>query len=1058
MRFIACLNCTFFTNQLFHQTNHFMKKKLLMFLWGIIMLATQTVAQQANVTGKVTSSDGTPIPGVSVKVKGAQSGTQTNTTGVYTISAANGAVLSFSYIGMITQEKAVSGTTMNIVLADDAQSLNEVVVTALGQTVSKRSIGSSQQSVKGAEIAGTQRENFINALQGRVAGVEVNNTSGVPGASSSITIRGVSSISGSNQPLFVVDGLPIDNKTMSTTAFTSEKSSTTSFNNRGVDFTNRAADINPEDIESLTVLKGPEAAALYGIDAANGAIVITTKRGKAGTGAVNYSNSFRVETVRSKPEIQSKYGIGSAGQSNVITALNGAYESFGPEFPAGTQLFDNVSDFFQQGFTQKHNLSFDGGSDKVTYRISTSYSDQQGVVPGSNYDRFNITGASTGIVNSWLKTDLSMAYTYSNNDQAFKGNTGPLLGLLVWPQTDDARNYLTASGSRRKLFFPDFPGGLQSEIDNPYFNVNKNKINSKVNRIVSNFGLTITPFSWVNLKTNIGIDAYTSQNMILRHPESASGYSRGGLLDVANDVTRNLNMQNLINFTKQNLGDNWTFDATLGNAIQDSHSNIDAGSGETFLDPNFVSLNNTTTRLNSTTISQRRLVSFFGRATFGYKDYLYLTATGRNDLTSTIPVESYSFFYPSISGSFIFTDVPALGGLKKIFTSGKLRAAYAQVGKDAKPYAYRPSLENKLTVGGGYGYGFTGPNPGLKPEFAKSYEFGAELAFLNDRLGLDVAVYRKETKDQIVNDIRGSYATGFILLNLNGGVTRNQGVELSLRARPVQNTNFTWDILANFEHAKGTVIALPNDLPESYVSDTWLYGNVRNGNSPGESTRSLTGLFYLRNDNGDILINPTSGLPIRSTTFISGGYDRQPDFSLGITNSFTYKDFSLSFLIDTRKGGDVLNATEHYLTTVGLSNRTLDRTTPRVVTGVLQDGKENTANPTKNTIVVNPHLQNTFYTATSEEQFIEKDINWIRLKDVTLSYRLPAKVVQRQKFIKSASVFVTGTDLFLITNYSGLDPVVNGNTAAVGGSGSAGIDYGNFPMPIGMNFGIRIGL
>jgi len=1036
-----------------------MKKKLLLLLWGAILLAAQVFAQQITLNGKVTGADGLPIPGVSVLVKGTKTVTITSATGLYSIKAATGDILVFSFIGMLKQEKNVgTATSINITLKDDENSLNEVVVTALGLKVNKRSLGSSQQTVKGADIANTQRENFVNALQGRVAGVEVTSSSGVPGASSSITIRGVSSISGSNQPLFVVDGLPIDNKTLSSSAFVSDASSGTSLNNRGVDFTNRAADINPEDIESLVVLKGPEAAALYGIDAANGAIVITTKRGKAGAGSVSYSNSFRVETIRKKPEIQHVYGIGTGGQDNVITSLNGAYESFGKEFPVGTKLYDNVEDFFQNGFTQKHNLSFDGGSEKVNFRISTSYTDQTGVVPGSNYERFNLNGSSQGTVNSWLKTDLSMSYTYSNNDQAFKGSNGPLLGLLVWPQTDDATNYLTPAGSRRPLSFLGFPVGQASDIDNPYFNIAKNKINSKVNRILSNFSLIITPFSWVNMKTTVGIDAYTSQNMILRHPESASGYSRGGLIDVANDVTRNLSLQNLINFTKQKITKDITFEATLGNAIQDAKSNIDAGSGENFLDPNFVSLNNTATRLNRTTIAQRRLVSFFGTATFSYKDYLYITATGRNDLTSTIPVESYSFFYPSLRGSFVFTDVPAFSGLKKFFTSGKLRAAYAEVGKDARPYAYRPSLENKLTVGGGYGYGFTGPNPNLKPEFARSYEFGTELAFLNDRLGLDVAVYRKETKDQIVNDIRGSYATGFILLNLNGGITRNQGVEVTLRATPIARPSFNWDVLVNFEKASGKVLALPNSLPESYVSDTWLYGNVRNGNTPGMSTRSLTGLFYLRNNNGDILINPSSGLPIRSTTFIDAGYDRNPDFSIGINNTFSYKDFSLSFLIDTRKGGDVLNATAHYLTTLGLSTNTLDRNTPRVINGILQDGKENSGSPTANTIVINPSLQNSFYTSTSEEQFIEKDINWIRLKDVTLAYKLPAKLIKRQKFFKSASVFLTGTDLFLLTNYSGLDPVVNGNTAAVGGSGAQGIDYGNFPMPIGMNLGIRIGL
>jgi hypothetical protein len=267
--------------------------------------------------------------------------------------------------------------------------------------------------------------------------------------------------------------------------------------------------------------------------------------------------------------------------------------------------------------------------------------------------------------------------------------------------------------------------------------------------------------------------------------------------------------------------------------------------------------------------------------------------------------------------------------------------------------------------------------------------------------------------------------------------------------------------LANFERARGTVLALPNSLPESYISDTWLYGLVRNGNTPGFSTRSITGRFYLRNNTGDLLIDPANGLPLRSVDYIqgaNGGYDRQPDFSIGLTNTFTYKNFSLSFLLDIRKGGDIVNATQHFLTARGLSTRTLDRLQPRVVNGVLRDGRENSANPTQNTISVTPFYQNTFYSGMSEELFIEKDVNWLRLRDVTLQYKLPASVVGKQKLVKSASLFVTGTDLFLITNYSGLDPVVNGNTAAVGGSGAAGIDFGNFAMPIGLNFGIRIGL
>ena len=460
-------------------------------------------------------------------------------------------------------------------------------------------------------------------------------------------------------------------------------------------------------------------------------------------------------------------------------------------------------------------------------------------------------------------------------------------------------------------------------------------------------------------------------------------------------------------------------------------------------------MNNTATRTSRTTLAQRRLLSAFGSATLAYKDYLYVTVTGRNDWTSTIPVERNSFFYPSVSSSFIFTDAfPALGR----FMTGKIRAGYAEVGKDARPYAYRPSLEYKLTSYGGYGYGFTGPNLDLRPEFARSYEVGTELGFLDNRLGLDVTAYRKQTKDQIVNDIRGSYGTGFILFNLNGAVTRNEGVEITMRATPVQTRNASWDIIANFERARGKVLELPNALPESYVSDTWLYGNVRNGTAPGLSTRSLTGFFYLRNNQGELLIDPTTGLPLRSTLFINAGYDRQPDYTVGLTNTFRYRKASLSILFDIRRGGDIFNATEHFLTSRGLSMRTLDRETPRVIPGVIRDGRENTATPTRNTIVVTPAAQPGFYTAISEELFIERDINWVRLRDVTFRYELPPRLFGS----RAASVFITGNDLLLWTNYSGLDPIVNGNTAAVGGSGAAGVDFGNFPIPRGVNIGFKV--
>jgi hypothetical protein len=272
-----------------------------------------------------------------------------------------------------------------------------------------------------------------------------------------------------------------------------------------------------------------------------------------------------------------------------------------------------------------------------------------------------------------------------------------------------------------------------------------------------------------------------------------------------------------------------------------------------------------------------------------------------------------------------------------------------------------------------------------------------------------------------------------------------------VRATPVTKRDFSWDVLANYERARGKTVSLPNALPESYVSDTWLYGNVRNGTEPGLSTMSLTGLFYLRNNKGDLLIDPTTGLPLRSSVFVDRGYDRQPNFTVGVTNNVRYKRASLSFLFDVRRGGDVFNATQHYLTVHGLAMSTLDRNTPRVIPGVLRDGKENTDHPTPNTIVIIPAIQTAYYTQMSEEPFIEKNINWLRLRDVTLSYAIPERVAH------NASLFITGTDLFLWTNYVGLDPIANGNDAAVGGSSGVGIDYGNFPIPRGINFGFRLG-
>jgi len=1014
---------------------------------GLVLFAAQALAQQKTITGRVSDEMGAPVASAQIVVKGTGVGTLSKMDGTYAIRASVGQVLQFRLIGNAPAERTVGAEdVINVQLKKVATSLNALVVTALGQTSQKRALGTAQQSIEGADIAQTGRTNFINSLQGRVAGVEVTSSSGVPGASSTITIRGVSSLSGSNQPLFIIDGLPMDNKTLQSGVLASDNPATgVGIANRGVDFTNRGSDINPDDIESLVVLKGPEASALYGIDAGNGAIVITTKRGKPGTGGFEYSNAFIMNFPGKYPSLQRVYG-----PTSTLATSTSNFQYWGLPYASGTQFYDNVANFFRTSLNQKHNLSFSGAApdNRINYRVSVSTDKQDGVIPNSFYNRLTLTGSTQGIVNSWLKADASMTYSYNMSNQVYRGSGGAMVGLMIWPQNDDASQWLTPGGTRRRMTL----AAASSETDNPYFSVNRNKQQATTNRILSNVGLTIAPWRWGNLKTNVGIDAYTSGYLQLKSPESALGFSSNGLLDIADNTVRNISAQTLLNINSFQLPHGLSISGVVGNSVLDARDNTNAENGKNFLDPYYISINNTdiTSRFAWTNLFRRRLFSVFGSATLNYNQYLYLTVTGRNDWTSTIPADHNSFFYPSVNSSFIFTD--AFPFLTKFLTSGKLRAGWAEVGKDARPYSVAAALESKTTPFGGYGFGFTGPNAGLKPEFATSKEIGVELSFLDDRLGIDATAYRKETRDQIINGARGSYATGFVLMNLNGAATRTSGYEFTLRGTPFMRSGFSWDVVANWMQARAITLDLPFGYPEYYNSDTWIVNNVRNGTAAGMSLMSLTGTFYLRNNAGQLLISPTTGLPVRAANFIDRGYDRQPKWTMGVTNNFRYGKWTLNFLLDFRHGGDVLNGTDWSLTQLGLAKRTLDREQPRVIAGVLQDGKENTATPTVNTIVVVPAQNNTYYSGMSEELFIEKNINWVRLKDVTLRYQLPGKYLGA----RDASVYITGTDLWMKTNYTGLDPSANSNTGSTGSAGN-GIDYYNFATPKGVNFGLRIG-
>ena len=1038
-----------------------MKKNLLLFFLGILFCAAQVAAQGKKITGKVVADeDGYALPGVSVKLKGTNIGVQTDANGLYTISASTGQTLVFSFVGTTTQERVVgAANVINVQLKQDTKTLNEVTVTTgFGVSQRQRDLTSPVQTVKGSDIQQTQRENFLNALQGRVAGATVTSTSGNPGASSSIVLRGVNSIGGSNSPLFVIDGVRISNDAVDQSLLTSNGT------NRSADFTNRIADLNPDDIETVTVLKGADAAAVYGSSASGGAIVITTRKGHSGNGAVTYDNNFSFANAYLFPKVQTTFGIGTNG--NTSTAVRTA---FGPAYAPGTQTFNNLKNSTQTGYVVQNNVAFEGGDTISTYRVSASFRDATGVLPVAYNNKTSIRFAGTSKLSSKLSSSATFNYFNIDNRKLNKGTTGTFLDALAWPTFDDVRNYKNADGSKRYILPLTSAGGVADDYDNPLWDAHNNISSDKTNRVVGTIDLSYDPVPWLNIRSLTGIDyagtqgnnfisqnSLASQNSAINGFANTTGLTAGGIID--NYADNNLQLNGSLFITAKKSFKNFRTTFAIGTEAISNSEDLNGFYGEKFIQPDFNSINNTapTTQRSSDYLKRTRYLSGIARLNLVYKEMITVNATAREEYSSRLSGTAQDhYFYPSVGAGFIFTELPFLKD-NSILSYGKLRASYAEVGKDpAQPYKIFSTLLQQTTTGGGFAYDVTGNNPRLRPEKDKEFDLGAELQFFKGRLTADISYYKTVATNQIFNP-RISYGSGYILEYLNGGEVKNHGVEIALTGSPIKSKSFSWDVLLNFTAAHGKVTSL-GGLPEYYNSDTWLYSNTRSSVFPGASTLNIASYNYARNNAGQVLVDPSTGLPINNLTFGVVG-DRQPKFSIGLGNHFTYKNFDLNFLFDIRKGGDVFNGNELFLTKYGLSARTTDRLTPITVPGVLKDGKENTATPTVNTIQVTPYYQNTYYISAIDADFIEHNINWVRLKDITLSYSLPQSILARQKVFKYASVFVTATDVFLITNYSGADPDVIGTNSSTLGSGAAGFDYGTLPTPRVISLGLRVRL
>lgn len=999
-----------------------MKKKLLFLLFSVVsFLATA----QKTISGKVVDEQNEPLAGVSILVKGTTKGASTNSAGLYTLNEVSaGATLVFTFIGYETQEiSAGNQTSINVSLQPSAESLDEIVVTALNQSVNKKSLGYSLQTLKSTDITDAGTQNLVGAMQGKIAGAVITGSGGDPGGGVNIILRGVTSLSAGadNQPLFVVDGIIISNATSMGTSMPSSGSNaydaSEQFSN-----TNRAADINPDDIESLSVLKGPAATALYGLRASNGAIIITTKRAKAGKLNISVGSSFGIANVGKSPSLQTTYLQGRSGEFVPVEGSRTPYQSLGPVLESENttdRLYDNFRGFFRTGFTNNNNVTISKGGDKGNIYFSLGRSYNAGIVPNTDFERNSIKLAGTYNITSKFSASASFNYINSGGNRAPSGDKSIFSALAYWPNTYDVNDYLNADGTYKNIL-PGF-------TDNPRYLVERSPRVDKINRYIGDITLNYKINDWLAAKYQVTMDTFDERRTRQVDSTFDVGTSVRGFLikDFLNYQEINSNLY--LTATKK-LSSDWSSSFMIGNSVVDSKrpdSFWERGEGHKapFTD-DMSSYRNFTTRPYSPL--HYRIVSFFGDAKFSFRDYLFINVTGRNDIVSTLPKSNNSFFYPSVNVGYVFTE-----NLNKnnTLSFGKLRASWAQVGKGTDPYVTGVyyDVTNNFPYGNtvdGFIRRSTTADPNLKPERTSSVELGTELRFMKDKYSLDLTWFSMDSRNQIVR-APVSNVSGYTHYYTNIGLIRNQGLELLASAKWVQTKNFSWDMSLNWSRLRGNVIEMPDELQEiSYYDNVVGSLRVREGSRVGD----LWGYDFRRNPAGDVIINATTGLPTIDMTLKQYG-NALPDWTAGLVNSFTYKGLNLSALLEWRHGGDVIDLGDRLALRSGSIKLTERRYEQVVYKGVVEttsaDGNVTYA-PNEKVVYWNDAMYNPSAVASSRFNALDKvniqDASWFRLRSVSIGYALPKKVIENTVFKNGVRFSFTGNNLFVNTPFRGYDP------------------------------------
>ncbi len=1010
------------------------------FLMSAVMFIAS--AQKRTINGVVREqSSNDLLPGVTVLEKGTSNGTVTNIDGEFSLSVQQGATLIVSYIGLETKEVLVGeSSTLEVILAPSSEQVGEVVVTAMGIRKETKALGYAVQAIEGAEIVKVKEPNLVNSLNGKIAGVNVTNSGGGAGTSSQIIIRGSTSLSGDNQPLFIVDGIPIDNSTVSADYGSGLSATSTYSGNRGMD-------INSDDIESISVLKGPAAAALYGLKAAAGAIVITTKKGEAGAMQVNVSSKFKVDMANKFPEQQSLYGQGNDGEFD-----DGTGSSWGAPIGNG-KIYNNLEDFFEPAFSYDVTGSVSGGNENGSYFMSVHRLDQNGIVPTTEYNTnsFRFNGEQS---KGWFTVGMNTNYIYSQTTKTLTGSglygsggTGAMLSVLRWPRSNDMSHWI--EGGQRVPLLPNVDP--EDDVDNPYWTAHKNPVTDDVHRFIGSSYVTMKPTDWLSATYRAGIDHYNtfSRNVLTPGSAVASPYDEGQVTESQRE--NNIMTSNLTVTANKKVND-FDLGLMLGHNYEQTTYFSQRQSAIGLLSE-FMSVNNAD-RENQTFSnyqSKKRLYSAFGEFSASYKNMLFLSVTGRNDWSSTLAEENRSFFYPSVSGSFVFSEL-FNDDLKEKFSFGKIRASWSQVGKDAPVYQTATYIETVNTIGGGYNNSYTGGNPYLAPETTESTELGLDLRFFKGRLGADFTYYDTRSKDQIISP-RVSMATGYIFQYVNFGTVTNKGYELTLTGKPIQTRNWNWETTLNVSHNNGKVSDLPEGVQLLYVTDVQV-GPATPASIGDDIFLGLIGTKWERTDDGKLILDSDTGRPITSTDATNVVGDREPDVLFGWNNSITHKNWNLSFLIDVRVGGDVYNATEYAMTYAGMSKETENRGTTKSLDGVMMNASTGEYEAATSTITLDQDYYQNYYTREAEP-FITS-VNWFRLRSASLSYTVPASFCERIGFVKGIDLSLSGTNLLLFTNYKGMDPEVSAGGSGILGAGSAGIDYCGVPATTSVSFGLNI--